>query len=73
MNRPADMWWWTIATGSGCDRCGSSVKRKRICYEPHSRSALCPPCADLEGVAADAVESRRARRAREEEAAPQLA
>jgi len=73
MDTSTVLWWWTIATGAGCDRCGVRVKGKLICYEPQSRSALCPTCADLEGVAADAQESRRAKRWREENAAMQLA
>ncbi len=68
----AGTWWWTVSNGGTCDGCALPLRGQRIAYEPHSRTAYCTECAQVEGVAELAQESRRAKRARAEAAALQL-
>jgi hypothetical protein len=59
-------WWWTIGRFGLCDSCGAEVTRARIAYESESRVVYCQGCSEELGIAGECVESKRARRARQQ-------
>jgi hypothetical protein len=59
-------WWWTIAGFGLCDGCAADVTGSPIAYRFEDRLVYCEGCAEELGIAAECVESKRARLARQQ-------
>jgi hypothetical protein len=44
-------WWWTIARGGRCGKCGNDVaKGDTIAFQPSGREIRCRVCVEYEGL-----------------------